>query len=54
MPKRIGSRRDKKGGKEKTEKEWEEAIQAVIQDITTKTVNKEPQVVQIVIYESSV
>ncbi|XP_066257311.1 potassium channel subfamily K member 6 [Euwallacea similis] len=53
MPKRIGSRRDKKE-KDKTDKEWEEAIQAVIQDITVKNASKEPPVLQIVIYESSV
>ncbi|XP_050303741.1 LOW QUALITY PROTEIN: TWiK family of potassium channels protein 7-like [Anthonomus grandis grandis] len=53
MPKRIGSRRDKKS-KEKAEREWEEALQAVIQDMTTKAANKESPVLQIVIYESSV
>lgn len=53
MPRRIGSRRDKKD-KEKAEKDWEEALQAVIQDMTNKVAKKEPQILQIVIYESSV
>lgn len=53
MPKRIGSRKDKKN-KGKVDKDWEDALQAVLQDITTKSSNKEQQVVQIVVYESSV
>lgn len=53
MHKRTGSKKDKKD-KEKAEKEWEEALQAVIQDMTNKATNKEPPVLQIVIYESSV
>ncbi|ERL89345.1 hypothetical protein D910_06716 [Dendroctonus ponderosae] len=53
MPKRIGSRKDKKN-KGKVDKDWEDALQAVIQDITTKSSNKEQQLVQIVVYESSV
>lgn len=53
MPRRIGSRRDKKD-KEKAEKDWEEALQAVIEDMTNKVAKKEPQILQIVIYESSV
>ncbi|XP_030766576.1 uncharacterized protein LOC115890476 [Sitophilus oryzae] len=53
MPKRMGSRKEKKD-KEKAEKEWQDALQAVIQDMTAKAANKEPSIVQIVIYESSV
>ncbi|KAL1505635.1 hypothetical protein ABEB36_005156 [Hypothenemus hampei] len=53
MPRRIGSKKEKKD-KDKREKEWEEALQAVIQDITAKAANKEKQMLQIVIYESSV
>ncbi|ENN82598.1 hypothetical protein YQE_01030, partial [Dendroctonus ponderosae] len=53
MPKRIGSRKDKKN-KGKVDKDWEDALQVVIQDITKKCSNKEQQLVQIVVYESSV
>ncbi|KAF7277738.1 hypothetical protein GWI33_009284 [Rhynchophorus ferrugineus] len=53
MPKRIGSKKDKKD-KDKAEKNWEETLQAVIQDMTTKATSKEPPILQIVIYESSV
>ncbi|XP_060531000.1 uncharacterized protein LOC132704777 isoform X1 [Cylas formicarius] len=51
MPRRVGSRRSKK----EKEKEWEDALQAVIKDMTVKaTQDIEPPIVQIVIYESSV
>lgn len=41
--------------KDKSQKEWEEAVEAVIRDITVGTAQKQPPpLVQIVIYESSV
>lgn len=36
------------------EKDWEEAMEAVIRDITANAAKKAPPIVQIVIYESSV
>lgn len=52
MPRKTTNRK----GKGAKQKEWEDAIQAVIRDITTNATSdhKKQQMVQIVIYESSV
>lgn len=52
MPRKSTNRKEK-GVKQK---EWEDAIEAVIRDITSNATSdhKQQQMVQIVIYESSV
>lgn len=53
MPKKSLNSGTKKEKKIK-QKEWEDAIEAVIRDITVGAAEPKPPIVQIVIYESSV
>ena len=53
MPRRS-SQMASKADKKKQQQEWENAMEAVIRDITQGAKHKESPVVQIVIYESSV
>lgn len=52
----MNSGGDTGSGKKENQKQWEDAVEAVIRDITVGTAqNKQPPpLVQIVIYESSV
>ncbi|CAH1159361.1 unnamed protein product [Phaedon cochleariae] len=50
MSKRTSGKKEKKMKR----KEWEEAIEAAIRDLTASATEHKPQVLQIVIYESSV
>ncbi|KAG5873959.1 hypothetical protein JTB14_001607 [Gonioctena quinquepunctata] len=47
-------RRSNKKEKKMKQKEWEDAIQAAIRDLTANATEHKPQLLQIVIYESSV
>lgn len=54
MPRKFNASQKSKTGKLQPNGDWEEAMEAVIRDITEGNQRQKPPIVQIVIYESSV